>query len=145
MRNFNTGQTKLEAKFDLVLEKVKMPILFKIIHGSLKIKMLNCNNNLSLSLSLSLTRIQIDNLSYELAVDHKVLDIDAYLPFKTVAGIEEFCSPADGLLDLKKAAFRKRIYAASNKKDLSAFAPSIIDAFFDGSPLLGTHKWPYKK
>ena len=78
-------------------------------------------------------------------MDHKVIDLDSYLPFKTVADIEKFCSNADGFLDLKKAAFRKRIYAAGKKENLAVFAPSIMDAFFEGSPLLGTHKWPYKK
>lgn len=86
----------------------------------------------------------MDNLSYELSVDHKVVDLDSYIPFKTVEDILRFCSD-DGLLDLKKAAFRKRLYAYGKTDSLSSFAPSIIDAFFEGSELLGTHKWPYKK
>ena len=89
--------------------------------------------------------LQLDNLSYELAVDHKVIDIDSYIPFKTVEEINNFCSAEDGLLEVKKAAFRKRIYASAKLDSVASFAPSIIDAFFEGSPLLGTHKWPYKK
>lgn len=77
-------------------------------------------------------------------MDHKVIDIDHYIPFNSIEDILKFCSD-DGILDLKKAAFRKRIYASGKRQDVSVFAPSIIDAFFDGSPLLGTHKWPYKK
>lgn len=88
---------------------------------------------------------QIENLNYELSVDHKVIDIDQYLPFKTVQDILSFCSPDDGLLQLKKAAFRRRLYASAKMSDVSVFAPSIVDAFFEGSPLLGSHKWPYKK
>lgn len=84
-------------------------------------------------------------MNYELTVDHKVIDIDHYIPFVSTADILQFCSAEDGLLDLKKAAFRKRIYASGKMTDVGAFAPSIIDAFFEGSPLLGTHKWPYKK
>lgn len=84
-------------------------------------------------------------MNYDLAVDHKVIDIDNYIPFKTVEDILKFCSPDDGLLELKKAAFRKRVYASGKLWDIGAFAPSIIDAFFEDSPLLGTHKWPYKK
>lgn len=84
-------------------------------------------------------------MSYDLSVDNKVVDIDRYIPFMTVKDILTFCSNDDGLLDLKRAAFRKRVFASANMKDLSSFAPSIIDPFFEGSPLLGTHKWPYKK
>lgn len=88
---------------------------------------------------------QIENLNYELSVDHKVIDIDNYLPFKSVSEIIQFCSSEDGLLELKKAAFRRRIYAAGRRQGVAVFAPSIVDAFFEGSPLLGSHKWPYKK
>lgn len=89
---------------------------------------------------------QIDNMNYELTVDHKVIDIDSYLPFTTVEGILNFCSGDDGLLEMKKAAFRKRIFASGGRMtEVSSFAPAIVDAFFEGSPLLGTLKWPYKK
>lgn len=92
------------------------------------------------------TSFQIDNLSYDLSVDYKVINIDSYIPFKTVTDILSFCSADDPLSDLKKAAFRRRLYAASaNKDSISSFVPAIVEAFFDGSPLLGTHKWPYKK
>lgn len=85
-------------------------------------------------------------MNYELTVDHKVIDMDSYLPFKTVNDILNFCSPEDGLLEMKKAAFRKRIYASGGRMtDVASFAPAIIDAFFEGSPLLGTLKWPYKR
>ena len=85
-------------------------------------------------------------MNYELTVDHKVIDIDSYLPFKTVDEILHFCSVEDGLFELKKAAFRHRIYASGGRMaDVSSFASAIIDAFFEGSPLLGTRKWPYKK
>ena len=103
------------------------------------------NKKLNLKLCSSFL-IQIDNLSYELSVDHKVIDIDAYIPFNSIDDIMTFCSTDDGLIELKKAAFRRRIYASSGLKDrVSTLVPSIIDAFFDGSPLLGTHKWPCKK
>lgn len=84
-------------------------------------------------------------MSYELAVDHKVVDIDSYIPFSTVDQIQNFCSSEDGLLEVRKAAFRKRIYASAKLDNVGVFAPSIIDAFFEGSPLLGTYKWPHKK
>ena len=84
-------------------------------------------------------------MNYELSVDHKVIDLDNYLPFRTVNDLLQFCSADDGLLDLKKAAFRKRMYASGRQDNLGAFSSSIVDAFFEGSPLLGSHKWPYKK
>lgn len=77
-------------------------------------------------------------------MDHKVVDIDSYIPFKTVDDIITFCWD-DGALDLRKAAFRKRVYASAKLDNIGVFAPSIVDAFFEGSPLLGTHKWPHKK
>lgn len=137
MRNFDAGQSKTNAKYDLLVEKV----------------MINLNCVLFPTEWQSLQDIcyiiffffQIDNLSYELSVDHKVVDIDAYIPFKTIDDILHFCSKDDGLLDLKKAAFRRRIFACGKKDSVAVFAPSIIDQFFEGSPLLGTHKWPYKK
>lgn len=129
MRNFHSAQTKSDAKFDLLMEKVQF-------HSEI------LNN---VTYLLKIVSFQIENLNYELTVDHKVIDIDSYLPFKTVSDILHFCSPADGLLDLKKAALRKRIFAKGKIDDVSSFAPSIVDAFFEGSPLLGTHKWPFKK
>lgn len=85
-------------------------------------------------------------MNYELSIDHKVIDIDNYIPFRTVQDILNFCSPNDGLLEMKKAAFRKRIYACGGRMpDVASFAPVVVDAFFEGSPLLGTLKWPYKR
>ena len=134
MRNFLDGQNKLNAKYELLLEKVICYVrTFSVLSD-------NC------IFFFIYFFLQIDNLSYELSVDHKVIDIDAYIPFNSIEDIVRFCSPDDGLIELKKAAFRRRIYASSGLKDtVSTFVPSIIDAFFDGSPLLGTHKWPCKK
>ena len=77
-------------------------------------------------------------------MDRKVIDIDKYLPFQTTEGMAAFCNPADGLLKEKKAAFKERLYAASDTSSMSNFINGIVNAVFHGS-LLGTHKWPYKK
>lgn len=88
---------------------------------------------------------QIDDISYKLSVDHKVVDIDTYLPFKSTEEIVSFCSNEDGLLPEKKEALRKRIHAKTNKESVMTFASSLTNAFFENSPLLGTHRWPYKR
>lgn len=77
-------------------------------------------------------------------MDRKVIDIDFYLPFKSTADILAFCSPDDGLLKEKKAAFKERIYAAGDTSSMANFINGLVTAVFDG-PLLGSHKWPYKK
>lgn len=76
-------------------------------------------------------------------MDRKVVDIDEYLPFKSTADILAFCSPQDVLLKEKKAAFKERIFAAGDTSSMSNFVNGLVTAIFD--PLLGTHKWPYKK
>lgn len=77
-------------------------------------------------------------------IDRKVVDIDNYIPFKTRDQIIAFCNPDDGLYKEKKAAFKERLYAAGDTTSMSNFITGIVTAVFD-APLLGTHKWPYKK
>lgn len=77
-------------------------------------------------------------------MDRKVIDIDNYLPFKSTAEIIAFCCPEDGLLKERKAALKERIYAAGDTSSMANFVNGLVTAIFD-VPLLGTHKWPYKK
>lgn len=77
-------------------------------------------------------------------MNHKVVDIDDFLPFKTVEEILAFCNPDDGLIKEKKTAFKQRVYAAGDTSSMSAFVTGIVGAIFD-APLVGTYKWPYKK
>lgn len=83
-------------------------------------------------------------MEYEITMNKKVVDIDDYLPFRTPEDIRVFLNPADGLLKEKKDAFKERLYAAGNTTSMTAFITGIVAAVFD-SPLLGSHKWPYKK
>lgn len=88
---------------------------------------------------------KVDSIGYEMAVDNKLVDIDDFIPFKSVQDILQFCSGEDGLLTHKKEALRKRLQAFANQSSLSGFATSIKSALFENSPLFGTLKWPYKK
>ena len=83
-------------------------------------------------------------MDYEVTMDRKVVDIDYYLPFKSTDEIKAFCSSYDGLLKEKKAALKERMYAAGDTSSMANFVNGLVSAIFDG-PLLGTHKWPYKK
>lgn len=88
---------------------------------------------------------QVENISYELAVDNKVVDIDDYIPFQSTEDILSFCSAEDGLLAEKKTALRKRIHACGDQESHYKFVTSLVKTFFEPGPLVGTHKWPYKK
>ena len=77
-------------------------------------------------------------------MDRKHVDIDDYLPFQSTSEIVAFCRPDDPLLKEKKAAFKQRMYAAGDTSSMSNFVNGLVTAIFDG-PLLGSHKWPYKK
>lgn len=77
-------------------------------------------------------------------MDRRVIDIDNYLPFRSNEEMLAFCSPQDGFLKEKKAAFKERLFAAGDTSSMSNFVNGIVNAVFHGN-LLGTHKWPYKK
>lgn len=77
-------------------------------------------------------------------MNRKVIEIDNYLPFQSTDEILAFCDPEDALFTEKKAAFKERIFAAGDTTSKAKFVSGIVTAVFEG-PLLGTHKWPYKK
>ena len=72
------------------------------------------------------------------------LNIDRYIPFKTVANIEAFCSDDDGKLHSRKHALLRRIQNGANTKDLSKFNGSLYRILFDPDFVI-QHKWPVKK
>ena len=72
------------------------------------------------------------------------IDIDRYIPFKTVASIESFCSDDDGKLSSRKYSLLRRIKAGVNTKDISKFNASLCGILFDPDFMIG-HKWPVKK
>ena len=72
------------------------------------------------------------------------MDIDDFLPFKSKEEILAFCNVDDGLYKEKKSAFKERLYAAGDTSSMTNFITGLVTAVFD-APLLGTHKWPYKK
>ena len=70
-------------------------------------------------------------------------DIDKYLPFKTVASIETFCSDDDGMLARRKLALLRRIKSGMIVKDMSKFVGSVCRILFDPDFIV-QHKWPVK-
>lgn len=98
---------------------------------------MNCN-------CISNIIFQLEKLEYDINMNRKVVDIDNYVPFQTTREITAFCSPDDGLLKEKKDALKERIYASGDTSSIANFVSGVVTALFDG-PLLGTHKWPFKK
>lgn len=86
----------------------------------------------------------MDDIKYLLDAKSDVVNIDNYLPFKTVQEIQAFCSNDDFMLQYRRDALQKRIYAAANTKDMKTFLCSICDVMFTHD-LLGVYKWPLKK
>lgn len=86
----------------------------------------------------------MDEIRYLLEAKSDVVNIDNYLPFKSVQEIVTFCSNDDNMLQYRRAALQKRIYSAGNTKDMKTFLATICDAIFS-SDLLGVYKWPLKK
>lgn len=72
------------------------------------------------------------------------IDIDRYIPFKTIASIESFCGDDDGMLNRRKHALLRRIQAGANTKDMSKFIGSLCRILFDPDFVI-QHKWPVKK
>lgn len=79
-----------------------------------------------------------------MAMETEGIDIDRYVPFKSLAGIESFCSDDDGMLARRKHALLRRIQCGVNTKDLSKFNGSLCRILFDPDFMI-QHKWPCKK
>lgn len=86
----------------------------------------------------------MDNIASNIAMGPEAFDIDQYLPFKSIASIESFCSNDDGMLYRRKHGLLRRIKAAANTQDVSKFNGSVCRILFDPDFLI-THKWPVKK
>ena len=86
----------------------------------------------------------MDDIRYLLNAKSDVVNIDDYLPFKTVEEINAFCSNSDNMLQYRRAALQKRIFAAGNTKDMKTFLSSICEVIFS-TDILGVYKWPLKK
>ena len=74
----------------------------------------------------------------------EAMDIDRYLPFKSIASIESFCSDDDGLLCRRKHGLLRRIQSGVITKDASKFIASFSRLLFDPDFVI-QHKWPVKK
>lgn len=74
----------------------------------------------------------------------EAIDIDRYLPFKTIASIESFCSDDDGNLSQRKYALMRRIQSVIKTQDMSKFIGSLCRIVFDPDFII-LHKWPVKK
>lgn len=74
----------------------------------------------------------------------ETLDLDRYLPFKSIANIEAFCNDDDGMLHKRKYALLRRIKSGMNIQDISKFNGSLYRILFDADFMIH-HKWPVKK
>lgn len=72
------------------------------------------------------------------------LDIDKYLPFKSLKDIAAFCDTSDGMFFKKKDALARRIYGASDTSSLTNFVSTVSAALFHPD-FIKTHKWPTQK
>ena len=79
-----------------------------------------------------------------MAMESEGIDIDRYIPFKTVANIEAFCSNDDGMLCRRKHALLRRIQSGVITQDVPKFIGSLCRILFDPDFII-THKWPLKK
>lgn len=78
------------------------------------------------------------------ALDSDSLDIDNYLPIKTSADAIVFCENHDGLLEQRKKALQRRVYAASDVTNITSFVASVADIFFHVNFQI-SHRWPSKQ
>ena len=79
-----------------------------------------------------------------MALVPEAIDIDRYIPFRSVASIESFCSDDDGMLPRRKHALLRRIQAGANTKDVSKFVGSLCRILFDPDFII-SHKWQVKR
>ena len=79
-----------------------------------------------------------------MAMGPEAADMDHYLPFKSLAAIESFCSNDDGMLSRRKHGLMRRILAGVNTADISKFIGSLCRILFDPDFIIN-HKWPVKK
>ena len=87
---------------------------------------------------------KVDNIGTNMAMAPEAMNIDRYLPFKSVASIESFCSDDDGMLCRRQHALLRRIQSGVITKDISKFVASLCRLLFDPDFMI-LHKWPVKK
>lgn len=78
------------------------------------------------------------------ALDSDSIDIDNYMPIKTSADAIFFCENQDGLLEQRKRALQRRVYAASDVSNMANFVASVADIFFHKNYQI-SHRWPSKQ
>ena len=78
------------------------------------------------------------------ALESDSLDIDNYLPIKTSADAIQFCENNDGLLEQRKKALQRRVYAASDTSSMANFVASVADIFFHKNYQI-SHRWNAKQ
>lgn len=78
------------------------------------------------------------------ALETDTLDIDNYLPIKSSADAILFCENHDSLLEQRKKALQRRVYAASDTSDMASFVASVVDIFFHTNYQI-SHRWPSKQ
>lgn len=84
------------------------------------------------------------DIHYMLKAESDVIDIEKYVPFKSVSEIEKFCSNDDDMLSYRRAALQKLIFGATDTSTPAKFITSMCEALFSGD-IIGTCKWPFKK
>ena len=78
------------------------------------------------------------------ALESDSLDIDNYLPIKSSEEAQLFCENNDGLLEQRKKALQRRIYAACDIANMTNFVASVADMLFSETYQI-THRWPTKQ
>ena len=97
----------------------------------------------NLSYYLKKKSFQLNSIHSNAALDSDALDIDNYLPIKTTAEAISFCENNDGLLEQRKKALQRRVYATSDTSNLANFVASVADIFFRTNYQI-SHRWPSK-
>lgn len=77
-------------------------------------------------------------------MDSDSIDIDMYLPIKSSEAAIQFCDNADGLLEQRKRALMRRVYAACDESNITNFVGTVGNILFDKSYQV-SHRWPSKQ
>lgn len=87
---------------------------------------------------------KVEQTQLNSVIDSDLIDIQKFLPFKSVDKILAFCSDEDGLLAKRKHALLKKIKAVSDTSSWRNFVGSVTNALFDKKFVIA-HKWPVKE
>ena len=87
---------------------------------------------------------QLNTMHCNTVLETDSLDIDNYLPIKSSAEAIRFCENHDGLLEQRKKALQRRVYAASDTSNMANFVASVANIFFHTNYQI-SHRWNAKQ